>query len=150
MLRNIGGVILGYVIFALTIFLTFSAAYLLMGTSLAFEPGTYEPSTLWLVTSFVLGVAATILAGYVCAMIARGSRAPMALAVLVLVLGLLFAIPVLRAANNTRERLTRPTEVSNMEAMQNAVQPGWAALLNPILGFAGVLAGASLRRRPQS
>lgn len=149
MLRNIGGVILGYIIFALTIFLTFSAAYLLMGASLAFEPGTYEPSTLWLVTSFVLGVAATILAGYVCAVIAGGSRAPLALAVLVLVLGLLFAIPVLRAANHTRERLTRPAEVSNMEAMQNAVQPGWVALLNPFLGFAGVLVGARLRRRPQ-
>src|SRR5215212_7972849 len=145
MLRNIGGVILSYITFALLIFLTFSAAYLLMGAGAAFKPETYEPSNLWLVVSFILGLAAAIIGGYVCASISRGTRAPVALAILVIVLGVLAAIPALRAAN--KERLTRPTEVSNMEAMQNAVQPGWVALLNPFAGAAGVLAGARLRRK---
>lgn len=148
MIRNIGGVILGYILMALLIFLTFSAAYLLMGASVAFKPETYEPSNLWLVTSTVLGLVAAVVSGYVCASIARGGRAPLALAVLVVVLGVLAAVPALRAANAGRERLTRPNEVSNMEAMQNAVQPGWVALLNPFVGAAGVLVGARLRRRP--
>jgi ABC-type transport system involved in multi-copper enzyme maturation permease subunit len=150
MLRNIGGVILGYIIMALTIFLTFSAAYILMGAAGAFQPETYEVSNLWLVTSFILGLLAAVAGGYVCALIARsGSRAPFALAVLVIVLGVLAAVPVLRAANTGKERLTRPGEVSNMEAMQNAVQPGWVALLNPFVGAAGVLVGARLRHKPQ-
>lgn len=147
MLRNIGGVILGYVLMALTIFLTFTAAYLLMGTGNAFEPETYQVSNLWMATSLVLGLIAAIIGGYACALIARGGRAPLALAVLVIVLGVLAAVPALRAANTARERLTRPAEVSNMEAMQNAVQPGWFVLLTPFVSAAGVLVGASLRRK---
>lgn len=150
MLRNIGGVIVGYVLMALTIFLTFTAAYLLMGTNAAFKPDTYEVSNLWLVTSFILAFGAAMLGGYACAAIARaGSRAPIALAVLVIVLGVLAAVPTLRAANAGRDRLTRPAEVSNMQAMQNAMQPGWVAVLNPIIGAGAILLGASLRRRPQ-
>lgn len=148
MIRNIGGVILGYIVMALLIFLTFSAAYLLMGAGVAFKPETYEPSNLWLVTSFVLGFVAAVVGGYICVLITRGGRASLALAALVIVLGVLAAVPVLRAANAGRERLTRPNEVSNIEAMQNAVQPGWVALLNPFIGAAGVLIGARLRRRP--
>jgi hypothetical protein len=149
MLRNICGVILGYILMALTIFFTFSLAYLLMGTSGAFQPETYEVSNLWLVTSFILALLAAVAGGYVCAALARSGRAPLALAVLVIVIGVLAAVPVLRAANTGRERLTRPSEVSNMEAMQNAVQPGWVALLNPFVGAAGVIFGARLRHKPQ-
>jgi cytochrome bd-type quinol oxidase subunit 2 len=148
MLRNIGGVIAGYIIMALTVFLTFSAAYLLMGTGGAFKPETYEVSNLWLATSLVLFIVAAIAGGYVCASLARGGRAPLALALLVIVLGLWSAVPALRAANAGRDRLTRPNEVSNIEAMQHAVQPVWIALLNPFVGAAGVLVGARLRRRP--
>jgi hypothetical protein len=148
MLRNIGGVIVGYIIMALAIFLPFTAAYLLMGADSAFKPETYEPSNLWLVTSFVLGLLAAVAGGYVCALITRGSRAPLALAVLVIVLGVLSALPTLKA-NAGRERLTRPGEVSNLEAMQNAALPAWVALLNPFLGAAGVLVGAKLKRRPK-
>jgi hypothetical protein len=152
MLRNIGGVIVGYILMALTVFLTFSAAYLLMGTGGAFKPETYEVSNLWVVTSFILSLFAAVIGGYACASIAGRSRAHLALAVLVIVLGLLAAVPALRAANSAKERLTRPSEVSNMEAMQNAVQPGWVALLTPFIGAAGVIVGAGLKagRRPKS
>ncbi|HKS26399.1 MAG TPA: hypothetical protein VJS44_01205 [Pyrinomonadaceae bacterium] len=151
MLRNIGGVIVGYVLMALIIFLTFTIAYLLMGANNAFEPNTYQVSNLWLVTSFLLAFGAAMMGGYACAAIAGArSRAPIALAVLVIVIGVLAAVPTLRAANAGRDRLTRPAEVSNMEAMQNAVQPGWIAVLNPIIGAGAILLGASLRRRPRS
>lgn len=151
MLRSIGGVIAGYVVMALLIFLTFSAAYLLMGANGAFQPETYEVSNLWLVTSFLLALVAAIVGGYVCALIAGKSRAPVVLAVLVVCLGVLAAVPALRASNAGRDRLTRPAEVSNMQAMQNAVQPGWVALLNPFVGAAAVLLGASFgRNRPRA
>lgn len=149
MLRKIGGVIVGYILMALIIFLTFTVAYLLMGTSNAFKPDSYEVSTLWLVVSFILAFGAAMLGGYVCAAIAGAGRAPLVLAVLVIVIGVLAAVPALRADGAGRDRLTRPAEVSNIQAMQNAVQPGWVALLNPIIGAGAVLLGASLRRRPQ-
>jgi hypothetical protein len=133
---------------ALLIFLTFSAAYLLMGADSAFKPAAYEVSGFWVAVSFVLGLIAAVAGGYVCASVAGGNRAPLALAVLVLVVGLLAAIPELRGANDGGARAARTGEVSNIEAMQNAVQPVWLALLNPFIGAAGILLGARLRRRP--
>lgn len=99
MLRSALGVIAGYLTMALFVMATFSGVYLALGADRAFEPGTYEVSTLWLLTSFVLGSTAAILGGIVCTLVAPGSRAPVALAVLVLVRGLGLAVPALLSAD---------------------------------------------------
>jgi hypothetical protein len=96
-------------------------------------------------TSFPLGVAASVAAGYLCALIARSGRAVQALAGVVLVLGLLFAIPVLRASDAAPT--ARAGDVPNMEAMQQARQPRWVALVNPFIGAVGVLVGAGVQRK---
>ena len=145
MARSILAVVAGYATLALLIFVSFTALYLLLGADASFEPGSYDASRLWVMTSFPLGVAASVAAGYVCATIARGGRAPQVLAGVVLVLGLLFAIPVLRAADAPSP--ARAGGVSNMEAMQQARQPKWVHLINPFIGAVGVLVGAGLRRR---
>jgi hypothetical protein len=80
----------------------------------------------------------------VCAAVSRLPKPPLVLAVVVLVLGVLSAVPVLMASPGEQE--ARTGDVSNMDAMMKARQPAWAALLNPVLGVAGVLAGARLRR----
>ena len=144
MVRSILAVVAGYATLALVIFVTFSALYLVLGADRSFEPSSYDASTLWVMTSFPLGVAASVAAGFVCAAIARGGRAPQVLAGVVLVLGLLFAIPVLRQPDTSP---VRTGDVPNMEAMQGARQPKWVALANPFVGAAGVLVGARLRRR---
>lgn len=144
MARSILSVVAGYATLALLIFVSFTLLYLLLGADRSFEPGSYDASTLWVMTSFPLGVAASVAAGYACAAIARGGRAPQVLAGVVLVLGLLFAIPVLRA---TDAAPPRAGDVSNMEAMQQARQPKWVALVNPFIGAVGVLVGAGLRRK---
>jgi uncharacterized membrane protein YeaQ/YmgE (transglycosylase-associated protein family) len=146
MLRDIGGVILGYLAMALFIFASFSAAYLLMGADAAFQPGTYEVSTLWILTSMVLGLIAAVIGGYVCATIARSKRAPLALAVLILVVGIAVAVSVIMG--NDGSLAARTGSVSNIEAMNSARQPGWVALLNPVIGVVGVIFGARLKRRP--
>lgn len=145
MVRAILGVIVGYVVMALLVFLTFSAAYLAMGADAAFKPASYEASLFWIIVSFVLGLLAAMVGGYTCAVIAKGRRAPQVLAGVVLVLGILVAIPALRASDN--RSTVRSGNVSNMEAMQKARTPGWVALINPFIGVVGVLIGASLTRR---
>src|SRR5919112_127778 len=120
MARSILAVVVGYATLALGIFVSFTLLYLVLGADRSFAPGSYDASTLWVLTSFPLGVAASVAAGYVCAALARGGRAPLALAVVVLALGLLFAIPVLRAADDVLP--ARAGDVSNMEAMQHARQ----------------------------
>jgi hypothetical protein len=146
--RAIVSVVVGYVAMFAAIFLTFSGLYLALGQELSFQPGSYEPSVLWTVVSFALGAGAAILGGYVCARIARTATPPKVLAGVVLVIGLLSAVPVLMAAATPAE--ARTGEVGNLDAMMKAKQPAWVAVANPFVGLAGVLLGARLRRQTTS
>lgn len=142
--RSISSVVIGYAVMFAAIFLTFSGLYFLLGQELSFQPGTYDPSMLWTVVSFVLGMGAAILGGYVCARIARTATAPKVLAGVVLVIGLLSAVPVLMAAATPAE--ARTGKVGNLDAMMKAKQPAWVAVANPFVGLVGVLLGGRLRR----
>lgn len=142
MLRSVLGVVLGYLVMFIAVFVTFSIAYLAMGVDRAFRPGSYDVSAAWAVTSLVLGFVAAAVGGLVCAVIAGRSTPPKVLAGVVLALGLLMAIPLLVAEQP--ERPARTGDVSNLEAMQHARQPVWFALVNPAVGAAGVLLGAAL------
>jgi hypothetical protein len=145
--RAILSVAVGYVVMFAAIFLAFSVLYLLLGQDLSFRPDTYEPSVLWTVVSFALGVGAAVLGGYVCARIARTATPPKVLAGVVLVIGLLSAIPVLMATSTPA--VARSGEVGNMDAMLKAKQPAWVAVANPFVGLLGVMLGARLRRPSQ-
>jgi hypothetical protein len=142
--RAILSVVVGYVAMFAAIFLTLSGLYLLLGQDLSFRPGSYEPSLLWTAVSFALGVGAAVLGGYVCAWIARAATPPKVLAGVVLVIGLVSAVPVVMAAATPAE--TRTGDVGNLDAMMKAKQPAWVAVANPFVGLAGILLGARLRR----
>jgi len=149
--RSILGVVAGYVVMFIVVFATFTAAYLIMGTEGAFQEGTFEPSTTWIAWSFILGLLAATLGGATCAaLVGAGSRAPMALAGVVLILGLLMAIPVFMAAGDAEDPKVRTGDLSNFEAMSQAEQPLFVAVANPFVGAFGVLIGASVVRRKQS
>lgn len=147
--RSILAVVVGYVVMFVVVFLTFSGAYLAMGADLAFQPGSYEPSTQWVVTSFVLGFLAALAGGCTAVWIARKITPAYVLAGVVLLLGLAVA-----GAMSMRPPDLRPTvrtgDVPNLEAMQNARQPLWVALLNPFLGAVGVVIGARLKGAPSA
>lgn len=61
-----------------------------------------------------------------------------------MVLGLLMAMGQLMQPEPTAEELARGTEMSNIEAMNNARTPLWVAFSQPFLGAAGVLIGSGL------
>ncbi len=145
--RVIVGVIVAYALMAVLIFALFTGAYLVLGPDRSFKPESYEPSVLWLAVSFALGLGAAIAAGFVAATIAPGTRVGPALAIVVIVLGLLMAIPNLTATPSTE---ARTSTVGNMEAMMKTRQPAWVAVLNPFVGAAGVMIGARLRGRPKA
>src|SRR5712691_1972627 len=87
MARAIIAVIASYVVIFVLLFAGFTCAYLFMGPDNAFKPGSYQASNRWIAMSLVLSFAVAIIAGLICAVIAKGSRAPLALAIVVLVLG---------------------------------------------------------------
>lgn len=142
--RVIGAAIVGYLVIFGIVFFLFSGAYLALGPDRAFQPGTYDVSMLWNALSIVLGFVAAVVGGMVAMRIARDSRGPKALAALVLILGIAFAIPVMQQPASSE---ARTAEVGNLEAMGKARQPVWAALLSPVLGVVGVLVGGR-RRTP--
>jgi hypothetical protein len=142
MTRTIAGVVLGYIATALLVFLLFSASYLALGTDKVFLPGSYQVSFLWAALSIVVSFAAALVGGYVAASVSRGTRAPLVLACVVLVLGILFALPALGQPDPG----PRAGDVGNFAAMTNARPPSWTLLLNPIIGALGVLVGSRLRR----
>jgi hypothetical protein len=149
MLRNIVGVVVGYLAIVVVVFTVFTLAYLGMGTERAFRPGSFEVSTLWVSMALVVNLLAAIGGGLVAAVIGRSSKAPRALAGLVLVLGVLAAIPVLLPPAE-KTPTERTSALSNLEAMAQARQPAWFAATAPVVGVLGVLVGASLRQSAQA
>lgn len=145
MVRNIIGVVVGYVVMVIFIFLTFTGLYFLLGADGSFEPDTYEVSTIWIVISFILSIAAALIGGYVCVVIAKNETAPLFLAGIVFILGIIMAIPVLSESTDEVHEM-RKADVSNIEAMQKAKQPPLVLLLNPIIGAIGVFAGSRLKK----
>lgn len=143
MLKTISSVILAYLVMFAVVFVGLTAAYLAMGADGAFEPGVYDVTTLWLGVMFVVSLGAAIAGGKVCVFIAKNSKAVFGLAGLVLILGLLSAVPALTASGGEVKPRTR--DVPNLEAMMKAKQPAWVALLLPVIGVAGVLAGGRMK-----
>lgn len=144
--RVIGAVVAGYVVMFVTVFLLMTAAWLGLGADGAFEPGSWKLTLGWIAASIAISLAAAYAGGRVCRTIARDPRGPHYLMGLVFLLGIVFAIPVLTAAPDVMATLgPRPDEIPMMDAMSKAQQPPWLALLNPVLGVAGVWLGARER-----
>ena len=146
MARAIIGVIVGYVVMFILNFLGFVTLYAVIGPDQAFEPGRYLASNKWIAISFVIIFITGIIAGLVCAAIAKGGKAPFALAIVVIVLGLLLAIPAMMKAQ-ANAKLVRGGNVPQMEAAQKAYWPTWTPFTFPIISAIGVLIGGKLKRR---
>ncbi len=145
--RAIASVIVGYVVMALFVFVSFTLAYVLMGADRAYQPGVYDVSMLWIVIAIVLTVVAAIVGGYVAASIAKTSTPIKVLIGLVLVLGFVSVFMAQGGADADRPTV-RDTNPTVWEAMSASRQPMWIALLNPLLAVGGILYGASLKKRP--
>jgi hypothetical protein len=149
MVRFVAAIVIGYLVMLIVVVGVFAAAYPLVGIDRLFEPGTYQAARGWIVLSFAVGLVAAMTAGSLCARIAPETAAPLWLAAIVLVLGGLMAIPAVMSASTSRGGV-RPPRITMSDAMAHAEQPVWVALLNPLVGAAGILMGAgppSYRRR---
>ncbi|GIK19352.1 MAG: hypothetical protein AMXMBFR77_13590 [Phycisphaerales bacterium] len=141
MVRAIAGVIVAYLVMAMVTVVAFFGLYAVVGVDGAFREGTYEPSPVWIACSVVIGVAAALLGGALCALIGRSKRAAQVLAALLLVFGLAYAAGSLKGP---QEVVVRPADVPAMEAMQNARTPAWMGVLNALIGATGVMVGATM------
>lgn len=145
MARTIIGVIVGYVLMFLMNFAAFVGLYAVLGQDNAFAPGLYLASTKWIACSAVILFTTGLIAGLVAALIAKGGRAPLALAIVVVVLGVLLAIPAMLKAN-VNSKLVRSGDVPSMQAAQLAYWPVWCPFTFPFISAIGVVVGGKLKR----
>lgn len=145
MARTIIGVIVGYVLMFILNFAAFVTLYAVMGPERAFAPGLYLASTAWIGFTAVILLITGAIAGVVCAVIAKADRASLALAIVVVVLGLLLAIPAMLKAN-VNSKLVRTGDVPSMQAAQLAYWPVWCPFVFPFVSAIGVVVGGKLKR----
>jgi hypothetical protein len=141
--RNIVAVVVGYVVMFVVVMATFTGVFLAMGADRAFQPGSHQVTGLWIFVSTILSFGAAIAGGCVATRIGKGARAAQLLAIVVVVLGVILAIPTLDAPEPSEPRTG---EVGNMDAMMKAQQPPVVSFLNPVIGAVGVLLGSRLRK----
>ena len=146
MARSIIAVIASYVAMFVLAFMGFTCAYLIVGSDVAFKPGIYEASTSWIGIAFVINVVVAIIGGFVCALIAKGGKAPLALAILAVILGLVIAIADMNKEKTNAGRVRGPS-TRQMEVIQKAYWPVWVPFTFPLTSAIGVLIGGRLRSR---
>jgi hypothetical protein len=144
--RVIGSAVAGYAAMFVCIFVLMTVAWLVMGVDGAFRPGVWDVTSTWLVLMILAAGVAAIAGGYVTATISPDARAIKILIGIVIVLGIVSALPVIMQSAPPPE-LPRPDELPMFEAMSKGQQPLWLALLNPLIGVVGVIAGGKLKTR---
>jgi hypothetical protein len=141
-MRMLGSVVAGYVAIVLVVFAGLSLVWVLLGADRAFAPGTYAVTTTWILLSLVVGFIAALLGGRVSRRIAGTEAGPRSLAVVVVLLGILLAIPTFGA--DAAEMVARTGDTPMFEAIGLAKTPAWVNLLNPVIGAIGVLIGGKV------
>lgn len=146
MVRSIIAVIVSYITMFVLNFLGFVGLYAIVGPSHAFRPRLYLASNRWILMGVAVMFVSGIIAGLICAAIARGRKATLALAGLILVVGLLLAIPsIMKSKANAG--MVRVGDVTSMEAMEKASWPVWAPLVFPFVSAVGAVIGGKLKKR---
>jgi hypothetical protein len=146
MVRSIIAVVVSYITMFVLNFLGFVGLYAVVGPGNAFKPRSFLASNRWIAMAFALVLVSGIIAGLLCAAIARGRKATLALAVIILAVGLMLAIPaVMKSRANAG--MVRVGDVPAMEAAEKAYWPVWAPFTFPFVSAIGALIGGKLKRR---
>lgn len=142
--RAIASVIVGYIVFAGVDFALFTGAYTALGAERAFNPGVYDVSMLWLVLAIAINLVGAIVGGFVCSVIASTGKPPLAMAFIVLALGV--GLAYVHEQTAPADPGKRAGDVPNLEAMSKAVMPSWFHYGAPVVGAVGVLIGKKKKK----
>jgi len=146
MAKSVIGVIVGYLVMFVLQFAAFMTIYTVMGANWSFKPASYHASTRWTLMQFTVIFVTAVVAGLICALIAKGRKAPLVLAIVIIVIG--FTLGALHLATQPADTgEVRGSNVPNLVAMTKARHPAWVIFLGPVIGAVGALAGGKLKRR---
>ena len=146
MVRSIIAVVVSYITMFVLNFLAFVGLYAIVGPSNAFKPRSFLASNRWIAMGVAVMFISGIIAGLLCAAIARGRKATLALAVLILAVGLVMAIPAIMKGRANAE-MVRVGDVPAMEAAEKAYWPVWVPFAFPFISAVGAVIGGKLKKR---
>lgn len=142
--RTILAVVGSFIFLNVLVFAALTAAWSIFGADGAFKPASWETSGTWVATMLGVSLAAAVLGGAVCRFIAGRDTAPMHLAIILLLAGVLTALSAPPPAEPPAGANERPSDVPMMEAMQSAQPPRWYAWAVAVIGPVGVIVGGTL------
>jgi len=148
MRKTIVGVIAGYFVMVLLIFVLFAGVWFTLGGDRLFVAGRYEAAAGWIAQSLLVAFVAALGAGSVAARIG-GRQAVRALAIVIIAMGTLMAWPAIAAWTDSRPA-DRPAAISMMDATRYARQPPMVAAALPFVGALGAWLGGSGSGRRRS
>jgi hypothetical protein len=140
--KTFGIALAGYVLMFVVLFTTLTAMYFGLGSEQTFLPGSYAVTPLWMALFCFVQFDSGLVAGVLVSKLSRDRRAPLALAGITMVLGVLMALPAL--VGTVPADVPRTGSVTNIDAMMQAQTPLWIQLIAPALAALGVSAGAML------
>jgi len=147
MLRAILGVIVGFFVIMGVIDGAVSVAWIIFGVDVLFKESVWDVSLVWLILSIFSYLAAGLISGSVCEVIAsKGTRAAILLAGIILIT-LSLEANYLRKNTIAHNQQTRQAGATRIDAMQFARIPNLAMFGNPVLAVIGVLVGGEIIRR---
>lgn len=151
MARTVLGVVVGLVVLVVLLNLGLFAGMAVLGVESAFRPQAYEVSTVWAVSSLLVGLAAAMVGGWVCGRLAMAHRGPKVMAGLVVLLGAItIGVEVSKPVPPKREPGLDVAKAADRDLlMQNTRTPLWVNLANVAVGAAGVLVGGGAGARPR-
>jgi hypothetical protein len=152
MLRSIVAVVVTYIVMCALIIGAFMGLWFGLGPNGLLQPGSFKGNMLLTIAAPSITVIGGLFGGWMCAKIGRGRKPVMALAGVVLVLGMVMAYFTLQIPEPTGPRDPAMTVA---QIMEKGREPTWLAIFNPIGGAGAVLigglvmAGVAAPRKPR-
>ena len=141
-LRNLGAVVLGFVALAVVSFVLPMIMWMVLGTDGAFQPDSWETSTVWNAGWIIVAVVGAAAAGFVCSKVAADKRGVWILIALMVVSATWTALFYAPAGEGMR-----PPDVGMLEAMGSARSPAWMGWLNMPLAAVSAFFGARIAEK---
>ena len=150
-MKSVVSILFGYLIMTAWVVGTLTLGWSTLGQSVLFKEGSYQVTNIWLILSIGLSLVGAVFGGYACTMLAQERQPVRVLALVVLGVGLLFA--VIEARSHRSDEVV-PTShqaaveiLSFYEARSVAIEPYWYNFLMAPVGAVGVYIGGMLRLR---
>jgi hypothetical protein len=138
MLRSIVAVVVAYVAIAVLVMGLFTALWFGLGPDRLLVPGEWKGNLLITIAAPGITVLGGLFGGWLCAKIGRARGPVIALACVVLALGILMCYFTLQKPLPTGPR---EPGLTVQQIMEKGREPTWVAVSNPIIGAAAVLLG---------